>query len=265
MDLIELPDHIYKYISFDNPYHRRIVFENEIFFSSVNKFNDPFDSTIPLRYDAGSDEQIFNLFIKLLHKDNPNLTDDELKRIARNELSYDNVRGAKRIQNTINNQRKIIASKFGIFSASHRYDSILMWSHYANLHKGICVGFNGHKLQNFIENDCAKEELIIVWDNVSYKSMYPVLNPFKLSDYELIMQPLLIKSEDWKYEEEIRFIVFDFPNKVVKLTQSIIDKIVLGCRTPTIHKEELKHYVVNKRIEIIQVTMKETGFGLDFN
>ena len=82
--------------------------------------------TIPLRYDMGSDDQIFNLIFEHIRKDNPYLTDDEAKRIARNEMTYDNIRGNKRIQNTIDNQREIIATKYGIFSASYRFDSILM-------------------------------------------------------------------------------------------------------------------------------------------
>ena len=38
MDLIQLPEFIYKYISWDKEYHKRILKENEIFFSSVNNF-----------------------------------------------------------------------------------------------------------------------------------------------------------------------------------------------------------------------------------
>ena len=30
----------------------------------------------------------------------------------------------------------------GFFSLSNNYDNYLMWSHYANNHKGICIGFN---------------------------------------------------------------------------------------------------------------------------
>lgn len=106
MDLIELPDYVYKYISWKNSYHKEILLENKIFFSSVKNFNDPFDSTIPLRYDLGTDEQILNLFIKLIKIDNPQLTDDETKRIVRNEMAYDDVRGGKRIQNTIDRQER---------------------------------------------------------------------------------------------------------------------------------------------------------------
>jgi len=265
MKLIELPDYIYKYISWDKEFQRRILYENEIFFSSANKFNDPFDSTIPLRYDVGSDDQIFELFVKLIRNDNNNLTDDEVKRIARNEMRYDDVRGKKRIENTIANQREIIAEKYGIFSASYRYDSILMWSHYSNLHKGLCIRFNCKKLKKYIENECPKNDWIIVWDKAEYKENYPLLNPFELSDDDLIMKSLLIKSIIWKYEKEIRFILFSYSNIALTLPDGIIDKIFLGCKILKDDRQEIIEIAQKKNIELVQAFRKENTFGLGFN
>ena len=264
MELIKLPDCLYKYISWDKEYYEKIILENEIFFSSVKNFNDPFDSTIPLRYDIGTDDQIMDLFVKLIRNDNPNLTDDEVKRIARNEMRYDDVRGVKRIQNTIDNQREIIATKYGIFSASYRFDSILMWSHYSNLHKGLCIRFNCEKFKDYIENECPKNDWIIVWDNVEYRNNYPNLNPFKMETYDQIMKSLLIKSELWIYEKEIRFILFDFSNKVLKLPDGIIDQIILGCKISPNDRQELIEFSKNKNIELVQAFRKENTFGLGF-
>jgi hypothetical protein len=264
MELIKLPEYIYKYISGDKSYHKRIIQENEIFFSSAKNFNDPFDSTIPLRYDLGSDEQILNLFTKLIRNENPNLTDDEVKRIARNEMTYDNVRGKKRIQNTIDNQRNIIETKYGIFSASYIYDSILMWSHYSNLHKGVCVRFNCEKFKDFIENECPPNDLVIVWDKADYKVDYPELNPFELSDYALIMQSLLIKSNIWEYEKEIRFILFTHPNRALTLPNGIIDQIILGCKIIKEDRQEIIDICKKKDLQLVQAFRKEKTFELGF-
>ena len=35
----------------------------------------------------------------------------------------------------------------GVICFSGRWDSVLMWSHYANYHKGFCLGFNLEKLK----------------------------------------------------------------------------------------------------------------------
>ena len=234
------------------------------FFLQLIILNDPFDSTIPLRYDVGSNEQIFNLFVKLIRKDNPNLTEDEVRRIARNEMNYDDVRGKNRIQNTIDNQREIIATKYGIFSASYRFDSILMWSHYANLHRGLCIRINCKKFKEYIEEECPKDDCIIVWDKTEYMNDYPILNPFELSDYELIMKSLLIKSAIWMYEEEIRFILFTYANKVLSLPNGIIDEIILGCRIQKDCRKEIIELAKEKDIQITQAYRKENSFGIGF-
>ena len=264
MKLIKLPDYIYKYISWENSHHQRIVQNNEIFFSSAKKFNDPFDSTIPLRYDLGTDEQILNLFIKLIRNENSTLTEDELKQLARNEMTGDGVRGEPRIQKTIDNQREIIATKYGIFSASYRFDSILMWSHYSNLHKGLCVRFNCEKFKDFIEKECSQKDLIIVWDNTDYKKEYPMLNPFELTDYDLIMKSLLIKSKIWEYEKEIRFILFTHSNKTLILPDGIIDQIILGCKIAKNDKQKIIDICKRKDIQLVQAFQKESAFGLGF-
>ena len=161
MDFIELPEYVYKYVTWENEYHKKILLENEIFFSSARKFNDPFDSTVPLRYDFGNDEQIFDLYLEHIRHDHPNLTEDEVKRVARNELRNNDIRNPERIQYNINVQRDFAASRFGIFSVSTKKDNILLWAHYSNSHKGICIRFNCKELRAFIETECVKNGQII--------------------------------------------------------------------------------------------------------
>ena len=59
-------------------YHKKILLKNEIYFTSVRKFNDPFDSTVPFRYDLGSYEQIFSLYVEHVRRDHPMLTENEV-------------------------------------------------------------------------------------------------------------------------------------------------------------------------------------------
>lgn len=264
MELMKLPKYVYKYISWEKEYHRKIVLENKIFFSSVKNFNDPFDSTIPLRYDKGTDQQIFNLLVQIIHRNYPKLTEDEVKRVVRNELRNDDIRNDKRIQNTIDNQREIIATKYGIFSTSSEYDSVLMWSHYSNLHKGLCVRFNCEKLKDYIENECPKNDLVIVWYEADYKGKYPVLNPFELSDEEQIIKSLIIKSDIWIYEGEIRFILFTYPDKELTLPNGIIDQIILGCKICKDDRNTIIEFSKNNNIELVQAFRKENDFGLVF-
>lgn len=265
MDIIELPKYLYKYISWDNLNHRKIILDNEIYFSSVRKFNDPFDSTVPFRYELGSDEQVLKYYSELIRQENPHLSEKEVISLAQDELMNNDIRDEERISYNISVQREFIANKFGVFSASKIFDSILMWSHYANHHKGLCIRFDCQKFRDFMETDCVKKDLIIYWNNVDYKSEYPILNPYELKDYEVYFKSLLVKAEEWKYECEFRLILCDHFNKPLIFPDGIIDQVILGCRISADYENKLKVISKNKNIELLQAVLNHNSFSLEFH
>jgi len=46
-------------------------------------------------------------------------------------------------QLALENTEKVAIGKYGVLCFSRRWNNILMWSHYADGHKGICLGFDG--------------------------------------------------------------------------------------------------------------------------
>lgn len=76
----------------------------------------------------------------------------------------------------------------GILCFSTNWWNPLMWSHYADRHKGICLGFD-------IDDEHQKTKVI-------YLNNRPSI-PEK-RDQDFGRQFLLTKHEDWKYEEEVR-------------------------------------------------------------
>jgi hypothetical protein len=79
-----------------------------------------------------------------------------------------------------------LARQYGLLCFSRSWDNPLLWSHYADRHKGIALGFdfNKHKLKN-----------------VSYVSKRPPLKGLSLR----VAQDLLFKKYiDWRYEQEVR-------------------------------------------------------------
>jgi len=126
---------------------------------------------------------------------------------------------------------------------SKRNNSILMWSHYADSHHGVCIQF---------ENETRDE-----FDGVSYSKKKPYFNLYLIvsrilaSDYlhgnisledksfnKQIMRPLFTKSDDWSYEEEIRCVYssnqenkdieFDMDRHYLKMQR--IKKVYIGCK-----------------------------------
>jgi len=261
--LPELPTHLYKFITWEKEYHKRMIEENEIFFTSAKNFNDPFDSSVPLRYDLGTEEQIFELYkthVKLQH---PNLNSTEVERVAINEMRINKIKDPKIIESNLDYQRRWAIEKYGIFSMTTENKNILMWSHYADSHKGICLRFNCSRFLDFIRNDCLRNELLIVWDKIDYQTEYPLLNPFELNDNEVVLKSLLIKSCNWKYENEFRFILFDNPDRALIIPDGIIDQIIIGCNILSENKNKLVELAKLKKIELLQAIIKRNSFGLD--
>jgi len=96
---------------------------------------------------------------------------------------------------------------------SKRNDSILMWSHYANSHGGVCFEFEEDRpfFKDVIYTDERPKinlykamSRILGYDFVNEKITYQDKNLI-----ESILTPFFIKSKEWSYEEEVRCLLSD--------------------------------------------------------
>ena len=96
----------------------------------------------------------------------------------------------KRLQNTVNG--------VGVLSLSAADRNILLWSHYAAGHTGLCLKFAATDHTTFFGRSLP----------VLYKEVCPDLSMVSSAD-EHIDAFLLTKAIDWSYEEEYRIIDHD--------------------------------------------------------
>ncbi|WP_281948054.1 DUF2971 domain-containing protein [Vibrio parahaemolyticus] len=90
--------------------------------------------------------------------------------------------------------------KYGIVSLTECRDNLLMWSHYANEHKGMAVEFDvTHDFFNSMHTD--GNDLVGQVTRVSYRKQRIV----ELGDY--ILEPYFVKSDEWQYEKEHRLLL----------------------------------------------------------
>ena len=134
----------YKYRAI-NKYSLETLENNTVYFSRYTDFNDPFELSTPFpnlakMYTRASKE------LDLLHEKNIFSTTEyaRLKNVCENIIKN----GNPALDNTHKHIRERL-SMVGIYSLSKVEDEILMWSHYADNHKGFCIGFdNLHKNTN---------------------------------------------------------------------------------------------------------------------
>lgn len=129
-----LPPYFFKYRPF-NDHTIETILESKIYFQSPAKFNDPFDGRIPLVM-SGSEKQ-WSKYLNKLYKE-----------------SYPGYSPAKRLQlvstamksgsfKTIENKKfDDIVDSLGVLCLTANATNILMWAHYADSHKGVCLRFN---------------------------------------------------------------------------------------------------------------------------
>lgn len=95
----------------------------------------------------------------------------------------------------------------------------LMWSHYADAHRGICIGFRRDSLPKTVR--------------VRYPQRVPRLDP-SLADEERTRAAFLTKRAAWAYEREWRLIGTNEASagrSYVALPSGAITQVILGDRT----------------------------------
>lgn len=261
-----IPKYLYKYRNWDDPNHKRILTQNEIYFTSAQKFNDPFDSIVPIRFDLGTDEQIRDVLKTFFKKAAPDESDSEIEvaiNIFIQSRIYKNQAFLDKFENDFREKKKY--SLYGIFTMSAVGDNILLWSHYAKDHKGFCVKFDMDLLRDqFLEH--ANDKSMIEVREVEYSKDYPELNYFEMSKEEIVLKHVLLKAEDWSYEKEYRAILLNSTNLPFVIHPNTVSEVILGVRIEELTRNEIIHTVKSRFPKAIlsQAIRKKVSFGLDF-
>lgn len=259
------PDVIYKYRKWDDKYQKRLLTDNELYMAPASLFNDPFDCKIyKNHYLLDTPEKIEEYINKSMEssavwmKEN-NKNPDEQRKILEERLS-DLIKYQVRSEyydDEYNNKYH------GIACFSKRWDSILMWSHYADNHKGFSIGYDEKKMRYSM--------LFGIGDYVQYSENFPEIHP---NDDNKKVQNLrtFYKSKEWTYEEEYRFMNLYFDaggaaanseKRIVKLDDKFIVEIILGVSMPEKDKAEIIKIARDRNLKISEVVKVPFKFELE--
>ncbi|PHR70585.1 MAG: hypothetical protein COA67_08140 [Lutibacter sp.] len=182
------------------------------------EFNDPFEFSLHEEYYTNSEGK--QEFLELNHK----------QRI-------------KNIQNQIKN--------FGVVCYSTKYSNILLWSHYADNHKGMCLVFD------------VKEENISFMRKISYDKKLPFVGHKSDISHEDIISVVTTKSSDWLYEYEYREVITK--KKILKDYPGDLVEIIFGCRTPLDDIKIVRDIAVGKNNKLIisKMIIAQNNYQID--
>jgi hypothetical protein len=190
------PKYLYKYQPVN--YH---TLENlkaqKIFFSSPLNFNDPYDCALIPNITEPTEEEIEEVREYFLSHNVPEELKDQFKKY--NKQYFKNIL-IESATNIIKEAAKDFMDKRGVTCFSEKNDDLLMWSHYADKYKGICLEFS---------TDYSPFDKI---HKVIYDKQIPSIKISDIllrKDNGLIEKLYCLKSIFWEYEQEWRGIHAD--------------------------------------------------------
>jgi hypothetical protein len=156
--------------------------------------------------------------------------------------------------------------KFGVQCFSELVDSPLMWSHYADVHKGFCIEYEYHPLD-------------LAFSKKSEFAMSPAIYTSQLQEFhlnEVLFSPKEVahklfatKSQHWSYEKEQRLIYFPCTATVKECGQKVdlpqglkVNSIILGINTDPETKETLRDVASEINVEFAQMQMNYKNYAL---
>jgi len=292
-----LPANLYKYFG---PSRRGIFIDWLIRFTQPGALNDPFEMR-PHIAGYGTPEEVFEIAANKWEMHNEYEYGEFVKRSG-NTISYEDYRAgmekhrlpmihealAKSPEINTKMARKIdemMNTSVGILSLCACHDSLLMWAHYGDSHRGFVVEFDTtspfFKQERPPVHATASEE-----EAAQFAEEYGRLRVVRYSDErpsvvvtKMSFDPLLTKGTPWKHEDEWRMLMpldyadekgpehLGYPVCLFKIPPSAVTKIILGSNC----NADLVSYALSLRsrdethhIAIEKARIDEEHFRLNF-
>lgn len=259
---------LYKYRTL-NKYTKNIFIENKFWYASISSLNDPNEGLIKKISENASEKFIIktkesqlhgfisSLFMGMVPPAEKEKILENLGRMESLDRKYRYMRGyyinnyGRRLSkpesffDSISN----IVDNAGVLSLSDNPLNTLMWSHYADNHKGIAVGITDYGTQSYTAVKYVEESNVpeIDLEKLMVKvSMYSDHNTYEMTfDDPSIQNVLTTKTNHWDYEGEWRGLKEKFGSYEI---EGKISEIIFGLNCDPKVRNEL--------IELIKNTVK---------
>lgn len=201
---------LYKYRSFGVNSLRELC-ESEVYFSDPKKFNDPLDCSPTLINDVNLSDLEKLCHRMIVNNHNKDKANRKLHNYRCLSTEYGDYKRDPEVQkyyagmivDEVKQQLDCLMKSRGILSLSKQWNSPLMWSHYADEHKGICIEYDIS--QAVCESpkmvDYMGDRGILISKVVDF-----VFNNSETSKEEIEHKYFYTKAGQWDYEEEWRYV-----------------------------------------------------------
>lgn len=224
-----------------------------LYLASPKHFNDPFDCRI--HYNATvSSATLRRNQASLYKKCDPYL--NRSQRRARAATDAKRISPTTVIENVTAGLQEAV-DRVGVLCLAESRDNVVMWSHYASGHSGICLGFSVHVDAPFFARA----------QPVDYLDAYPTVDPIRDSPQKQVDAFLLSKAMAWKREEEWRIIDHDLGFGEKAFRPDALAEVVLGAQISENDREFVLKIVRNRGVacKIFQAEVDIGTYRLRFH
>ncbi len=248
--MLQRPERLYRYRSVasevDLERVREIIVERKLYAAPPVDYNDPFEGRFALVLDAPASLQETRFKQILLDQGvspaeasakaqqfayGPRLPDREMEQLIEPRIV------------------EKVRTETGLVSLTSKNDDVLMWSHYADSHRGICVGFDATLGGSPLSEAMA----------VRYQEMLPVLDHFKTTDpVQIVYATMLTKHSSWEYEAEWRAISADGARTRLVLPEGSLASVIFGAEIDGHRLEQVREMVLglNHSVDLIEAIIE---------
>lgn len=232
-----MPKKLYAYRRI-NEYWRKTVFEGCVHMGYASDFNDPFDClpTVDFSKDSTDIAKAYREFCK---SKNPQYK-----------------KAKQEIDSSVNDLIENIQKNALIACFTETYKSMLMWSYYAENHKGICIEYDTKK------DDVFKSITLPV---IYEEKRYNALRQLATQNRNIIINSHLYKAACWKHENEWRILCSAdngvYPENNIFMKRAI-SGVYLGAKINADIEKEICEWGKKENIPIYKMELDNTTYEL---
>ncbi len=224
-------DRLYHWEPFNEEYLRRLLCARTIYFSDPADFNDPWDCkpwfSTKLLEDPVERDLHIQWAVDISRQHNDTMSEEAVSRLEM-QLRADPKLLAETVDEISLNMADANSGRYRVYCLGPDVGNLLMWSHYADKHKGICLEFS------------TRDEVMCCPLRVEYPQEFPVIRVYS-NDLEDNLRPFLTKADVWKYEHEYRLIAQErgvatadetliTDNNLLRLPETALLSVIVGCQ-----------------------------------
>lgn len=200
------------------------ISEKYLFCQDIHMLNDAFENKAVLccelpksNKDFKSKKKIFLSFVKKLNRaDNigPKISVKSVKEC--NEKEFDGIikKMAEYYKESLNAKDRLGVN---ICCFSKEKSHLLMWGHYADGMKGVCIKYNFENKNLYDVSYSNEMNEVNIWDHFSGNAKY--IDKLHAS-----------KGVAWEYEKEVRLVITEDKGNRVYFEESNVKEVIFGCK-----------------------------------